>query len=53
MTATQLAAEVAAELNGKQDGTGTDTLIAVSADEVVTVTEQSGGNIVALTAVIA
>jgi len=53
MTAEQAAAAVATELNGKQDGTGTDTLTAVAASGIVTVTENGGGTIVTLTAVIA
>jgi hypothetical protein len=32
-------------LDGKQDGTGTDTLAATAVGSVVTVTEASGGNV--------
>jgi len=53
MTADAVAAAVAAELNGKQDASTTDTLNAVAVGSVVTVTEAGGGNIVSLTAVIA
>jgi hypothetical protein len=52
MTVEAVATAVATELNGKQDGTGTDTLVAVAAGGVVTVTEAGGGN-VTVTAVIA
>jgi len=51
-TVDQIATAVAAELDGKQDATTTDTLVAVAAGGVVTVTE-SGGGVVTVTAVIA
>ena len=53
MTAEQVAAAVATELNGKQDASSTDTLQATSAGGVVSVSEAGGGTISALTAVIA
>jgi hypothetical protein len=51
-TAEQVAAAVAAELDGKQDAGATDTLAASAVGTVVTVTEAGGGN-VTVTAVIA
>jgi len=52
MTADAVATAVANELNGKQDATSADTLVAAAVGGVVTVTEAGGGN-VTVTAVIA
>lgn len=52
-TADQVAAKIAAELNGKQDATDTDTLVAIAAGAVVTVTELGGGTFSAVTATVA
>ena len=53
MTAAQVATAVATMLEGKQDATAADTLHAVAAGGVVSVSEVGGGTISALTAVIA